>query len=242
MGVPESWAVALLAHEMGLSSPLLPAGLLHGSARCSSCPRGVLSRAGPGTCTEVPHGALTSRDVGGGSRRRGERCVAGILHARPPLLAFCLLALRWDRECERKAPGELELGVPGLAEPPVLREGRGCGAAGCSVAPGSWLAWYRQRVARASPLQPGCPLPARGSPCLLSPPWYSLPDGGSGASPVPTPVAMAPGRVDATRRGRFALGPSWDGLAEQVRTWGWAARRVRGAAGRLGQGLSVGDS
>lgn len=41
----------------------------------------------------------------------------------PPLLAFCLLALQWDRECERKAPGELELGMPGRAEPPVLREG-----------------------------------------------------------------------------------------------------------------------
>lgn len=228
MGVPESWAVALLVHEMGLSSCLVPAGLLRGSAQCSSCPRGVLSRAGPGTCAKVPHGALSSWDLGGESRKRGERCHTGILHACPPLLAFCLLALQWDHKCERKAPGELESGVPGHAEHLVLHEGRRCGTAGCSVALCSWLPAWK-------------PSPCQGPSLFALPSAVFSPPQGLWSQSCACSSGHGSRQGGRHMQGPFCLGslPGQSCRASEG-IWGWAARRAWGAVRQLGQGLSGG--
>lgn len=102
-------------------------------------------------------------------------------------------------------------------------------AAGCSVAVGSWLARYRQRVARVSASLDALSLP--GTLPALSPLPCSPPDGGSGASPVPAAVAMAPGRVDATRAALFALAPPRDSPS---------GARLRGGCGVAGPGALCG--
>lgn len=106
---------------------------------------------------------------------------------------------------------------------------------GCQGMQSTWCCMRGADVAQLGALwrcvpgcQPGSPLPARDPPCLLSLLQCSLPHRGSGASPVPAPVGMALGRVDATCRAHFALAPSQDSLAEQVRVYGAGLRGGHG--------------
>lgn len=90
-----------------------------------------------------------------------EWCHAGIPKPNPPFWAFCTLALHWDHGDNRRV---LALGY----------QDRAPGAGGVwmwhnwALWPGALLGSVQQHVTGASPCQPGCPVPARDLPCLLS--------------------------------------------------------------------------